>query len=158
MAFKVVPIPTSLAEEARRTGLAPGYGHPVQGSTASASGYGPCRHCLRRTQEGEVRLLLNYNPYPEPDQVSVVGPIFIHEERCEAYLGEGFPDELRGLPMLLQGHRLDGSGIVNRSLDPQFPEAAIENLFHDPEIGFLALRNAEAGCFIARIERAQETP
>ena len=158
MAFKVVSIPTLLAEEARRTRLAPSFGHPVQASVASASGYGPCRHCLRRTQVGERRLLLNYNPYPEPDQVSVVGPIFIHEEPCEAFVGEGFPGELRGLPMRLQGHLRDGSGIVNRFLDSQFPEAAIENLFHDPEIGFIALRNEEAGCFIARIERAQETP
>lgn len=158
MAFLVRPIPTSLAEEARLTRRAPGYGHPVQASVASAEGYGPCRHCLRRTREGERRLLLNYNPYPEPEQLSVVGPIFIHEDGCEAYTGEGFPEELRGLPLLLQGHLGDGSGIVNRRLDAQNPEAAIEDLFHDPRIDFIALRNEEAACFIARIERAQENP
>ena len=65
MTFRVIPIPTSLAEEARRTGRAPGYGHPIRASVASASGYGPCRHCLRRTRKGERRLLLNFNPYPE---------------------------------------------------------------------------------------------
>ena len=156
MTFRVIPIPTSLAEEARKTGHAPGYGHPIQASVASASGYGPCRHCLRRTREGERRLLLNFNPYPEPDQPSVVGPIFIHEEGCEAFADRGFPEELRGLPLLLQGHWRDGSGLVNRAAGPQNPEAAIAELFHDPRIGFITLRNAEAGCFIARIERPED--
>lgn len=156
MSFRIRPLPTPLAEEARRTGLAPGYGHPVQASVASASGYGPCRHCLRRTREGERRLLLNYNPYPEPEQPSVVGPIFIHAERCEAYAGAGFPEEVRGLPLLLQGHLRDGSSVLTRRCNPQNPEGDIEDLFRDPAIGFITLRNEEAGCFIARIERAPE--
>jgi hypothetical protein len=35
------------------------------------------------------------------------------------------------------------------------PEAAIEAMLADPQIEFLTLRNAEAGCFIARVERRQ---
>jgi len=154
MSFRVTPIPTSITEEARRTGRAPGYGHPVQISLASAQGYGPCRSCLRRTREGERRLLLNYNPYRESEEVGVVGPIFIHEAACLPFTGAGFPDELRGLPMVLRGHLQGGVGIVNRKLVSEDPEAAIEAMFLDPGIAFIAIQNAEAGCFIARVERS----
>lgn len=156
MSFRVTPIPSDLAEEARRTGLAPGYGHPIQISVASARGYGPCRSCLRRTLEGERRLLLNYNPYREPEEVGVVGPIFIHEQTCQPFSGEGFPEELRGLPMVLQGHLRGGTGLVNRKLGSEDPEAAVESMFQDPNIAFLAIQNAEAGCFMARVERSIE--
>ncbi len=153
MPFRVLPLPTALAEGARRTGRAPGYGHPVQASVAPASGYGPCRHCLRRTREGERRLLMSYNPYPEPDEVPVVGPVFIHEEACEAFAGEGFPPELEGLPLVFQGHLREGAGLLNRRGGAEGPGAAIEALFADPRVRFITLRNAEAGCFIARVER-----
>lgn len=155
MSFQVTPIPPDLAEEARRTRRSPGFGHPIHMSVASPAGYGPCRSCLRRTREGERRLLLSYNPYPEPEQVPVVGPIFIHEDRCESFTGSGFPEELRGLPMALRGHLKDGSAILNRKLEGQDPEAAIEAMFQDPSIGFIAIQNLEAACFIARVERVQ---
>jgi hypothetical protein len=154
MSFRVTPIPSHIAGEARRTGLAPGYGHAVQISVASASGYGPCRSCLRRTKEGERRLLMNYNPYRESEEVGVVGPIFIHEEACQQFMGDGFPEELRGLPMVLRGHLQGGASIVNRKLLGEVPEDAIEAMFQDPNIVFIAIQNAEAGCFIARIERS----
>jgi hypothetical protein len=154
LSFRVIPIPRHLADETRDTRLSPGFGHPVQVHVAGASGYGPCRACLRRTREGERRLLLSYDPYPEPDQVSVVGPIYIHEEACAPFEGAGFPEELRGLPMILRGHFRDGSGLVNRALAGEAPEAAIEALFADPRIGFIAIQNPDAACFIARVERA----
>lgn len=154
MSFRVIPIPPAMAEEARRTGRAPGFGHPVQISVASAQGYGPCRSCLCRTRAGERRLLLNYNPFREPEEVGVVGPIFIHEEACQPFAAAGFPEELRGLPMVFRGHLEGGAGIVNRKLAGEIPEAAIEAMFQDPRIAFIAIQNAEAGCFIARVERA----
>jgi hypothetical protein len=154
MSFRVTPIPPALADEARRTRRSPGFGHAIHTHVASANGYGPCRSCLRRTHEGEARLLLSYNPYPDPEQVPVVGPIFIHEVTCVPFSGPGFPEELRGLPMVLRGHFGDGSTIVNRRLEGAEPEAAIEALFQDPRIAFIAIQNLEAACFIARVERA----
>lgn len=153
MSFQVVPLPQSIADQARRTGRAPGYGHALQASVAASGDYGPCRCCLRRTREGERRLLMSYNPYTEPDEVRVVGPVFIHEERCPPFTGGGFPEELRGLPMVLQGHLRDGAGLVNRKVEPDAPEPAIEDLFRDPRIAFITIRNAEAGCFIAKVVR-----
>jgi hypothetical protein len=97
---------------------------------------------------------VNYNPYREPEEVGVVGPIFIHEDSCQPFAGAEFPEELRGLPMVLRGHLKGGAGIVNRKLQGQAPEDAIEALLQDPDIAFIAIQNAEAGCFIARVERS----
>jgi hypothetical protein len=55
--------------------------------------------------------------------------------------------------MVLRGHLKDGSAILNRKLEGQDPEAAIEAMFQDPRIGFIAIQNLEAACFIARVER-----
>ena len=55
--------------------------------------------------------------------------------------------------MVLRGHLKDGSAIVNRKLEGQDPEAAIEAMFQDPRIGFIAIQYLEAACFIARVER-----
>ncbi|MBI4912540.1 MAG: DUF1203 domain-containing protein [Acidobacteria bacterium] len=153
MGFKVVPIPNEIAQEARLSRRAPGFGHPIRAHTTPADGYGPCRSCLRRTREGEHRLLMSYNPYPEPEQVPVVGPIFIHESMCAAYRESGFPEEIRELPMALRGHYADGSLILNVKLGKRSPEEVIEELFGDPKIAFIAIQNLEACCFIARIER-----
>lgn len=153
MNFRVIPIPTKLAERVRVTGKAPGYGHTAERSIAPVDGYGPCRHCLRRTREGEGRILFNYNPYFGMDEVPVVGPIFVHEEGCERFDGDGFPTELLGLPWVAQGHLTGGAGWVNRALDPEDPEAGLSALLDDPRVSFITLRNAEAGCFAARVER-----
>ena len=155
MSYRVLPIPTTVAERVRHTGMAPGYGHPVARSLASAEGYGPCRHCLRRTREGEGRLLFNYNPYfGMAEEVPVVGPIFIHEGGCAAFNEQGFPTELRGLPLVAEGHLAGGAGILNKRVDPEAPEGALELLFQDPRVTFISLRNGEAGCFVARVERS----
>ena len=154
MDFRVLPLPSAIAEEARRTGQAPGYGYPVHAGTTPSDGYGPCRCCLRRTRAGERRLLVTYNPYPEPGEIPVAGPVFIHEDSCRPFDGAGFPEDLRGLPLVLQGHLRGGAGLVNRPLGAELPEAAIAALFQDPRIGFITLRNAEFGCFIARVERS----
>jgi hypothetical protein len=153
MRYRVIPIPTQLTQRVRESGKAPGYGHAAERSIAGPDGYGPCRHCLRRTREGEGRLLFNYNPYHGMDEVPVVGPIFVHEQACEPYREEGFPTELRGLPLVAQGHFLKGAGLLNQVVDSDAPEHAIESLLNDPQVAFITLRNAEAGCFVARVER-----
>ena len=153
MPLRVLPLPTALVEAVRRTRRSPGYGHPVVESIATAAGYGPCRHCLRRTREGEARLLFTCNPFEAPEP-PMAGPVFIHAAPCGAFAGPGFPEELRGLPLVLRGHLADGSGVRVRRLGEADPVEALEALLADPAVAFVALQNAEAGCYIARVERA----
>jgi hypothetical protein len=83
-----------------------------------------------------------------------MGPIYIHEEACGAFTDGGFPEELRGLPMVFRGHLRNGEGVMNRPLGTGDPEALIGMMFENAQIAFIAIQNQEAGCYIARIERA----
>jgi hypothetical protein len=44
-AYHVIAVPETLAQEVRETLKAPRYGHPAH--VERATGYGPCRLCLR---------------------------------------------------------------------------------------------------------------
>ena len=101
--FRVVPIPADVAAEVRDTLLAPGYGHPAH--VEVASGYGPCRACLRTFREGaEARVLFTWDAFSGVEAYPSPGPVFIHRDACEPWSGEGVPPELRRLPLMLEGY------------------------------------------------------
>jgi hypothetical protein len=152
MAFKVRGIPQTVADEVRRTRVSPGYGHPVHEELAT--GTGPCRCCLRPFDPGhERRLLFTYRPAGDESSLMAPGPVFIHAERCEAYAGEGFPSGLRELPLAFEA-RGPESRVFQLTTDPGAPaEAHIERLLGQAGNGWLHLRHAQAGCFIARVDR-----
>jgi hypothetical protein len=153
--FRVLPIPTFIVAEARNTRLSPQYGHPVH--TEIANGYGPCRSCLHTFLAGEEnRTLFTYNPFEGLDDYPSPGPVFVHTEACQPFTGEEFPDSLRWLPMIFEAYGED-RWIVARSRASGYRiEAAIEELFERPEVKYVHIRNAEAGCFIAHISRVHE--
>jgi hypothetical protein len=152
MQFKVRGIPQEIADEVRRTRLSPGYGHPAH--LELASGTGPCRCCLRTFVPGrDQRLLFTYRPPGDGRSLMAPGPVFIHAEHCDAYDGEGFPDTLRGVELAFEA-RDAGSRVSELSVRDIPAEAQIKVLFDDHHAQWLHLRHAEAGCFIARIDRA----
>jgi Protein of unknown function (DUF1203) len=149
--FRIVPIDAATADRVRREQRSPQYGHPA--TTEIARGYGPCRQCLRTFRVGEEsRLLFTYNPVqggglPQP------GPVFIHEESCTPFAGPGFPEELRALPLFLEGFGRGTWQVRREPADGAAIEADIAAMLRDPVIELVQIRNAEAGCFIARVER-----
>jgi hypothetical protein len=151
--FRIVPIDAELATRARREHRSPQYGHPA--TVEVAKGYGPCRQCLRTFRVGEeARLLFTYDPVPKGSGLPQPGPVFIHQEPCTPFVGPGFPKELRALPLFIEGFGR-GTWMVRREpVDGETIEADIAAVLRDPAIELLQLRNAEAGCFIARVERA----
>ena len=107
MGFRVAGIPGSLAAEVRRTLRSPQYGHPAHRETAT--GYGPCRLCLRTFVEGvEERILFTYQPFSDPGSVPAPGPVFIHAGPCDRYEAPVFPPDLRRLPLLLEAYEAGG--------------------------------------------------
>jgi hypothetical protein len=152
MAFKVRGIPQSVADEVRRARVSPGYGHPVHEELAT--GTGPCRCCLRPFDPGrERRLLFTYRPAGDASSLMAPGPVFIHADHCEAYAGEGFPSPLRGLPLAFEA-RAPESRVSELTTDAAAPpEAHIERLLGLGGNEWLHVRHAQAGCFIARIDR-----
>lgn len=150
--FIVYPIRRDIASQVRSSRVAPQYGHPVHQELAS--GTGPCRECLRAfAVAAEDRLLFTYSPFSGSAQTPQPGPVFIHAEPCEPHSGHGYPPGLRGIGVLAQGHRDDGSTSAPRVLAAGAEDRVLDALLSEADVQFVHLRHAEAGCFIARGER-----
>lgn len=150
--FRVVGIPAGLSQEVRTTLSSPQYHHPAHVETAA--GYGPCRSCLATFEEGqEERILFMYNPFAGLDPYPSPGPIFIHREECAAWEAESFPPMLRHLPLTFEGYGEDRWIVARERVADGEAERAIARLFADPAVRYIHVRNTEAGCFIARVER-----
>ena len=152
MQFIVRGLTQDLANEVRRTGISPGYGHPTH--TEIARGTGPCRCCLEPFVAGrDSRTLFTYRPPGDADTLMAPGPVFIHADGCAAWSGPGFPDALRALPLAFES-RVAGSRVTALgTLGSESAETLIERLFNDGA-AWIHVRHAQAGCYIARIDRA----
>ncbi len=151
MRFTIRGIPQEIADEVRRTRRSPGYGHPAH--LEIASGTGPCRCCLRPFTPGvDERMLFTYRPGGDDSSLMAPGPIYIHAAPCTAYAAADFPRELRVLPLAFEA-RAAGSRVVSLERVTN-PESQITRLLESRETEWLHVRHAEAGCFIARVDRA----
>jgi hypothetical protein len=152
--FRVLPIDPALVEQVRSTMKSPQYGHPAH--VEVAAGYGPCRACLQQFRTGqEDRILFTYSPFAGLDEYPSPGPIFIHAKSCAAFAeAQSFPQELRSLPLTLEAYGEDRWIIAReRPSEPEI-ETCIERLLSSNGVRYVHVRNTEAGCFIARIERS----
>jgi hypothetical protein len=152
MSYVIVPVSPEISAAVRRTRLSPHYGHPAL--QERAQGYGPCRSCLQTFRVGEEdRPLFTLDPFRENGTLPAPGPIFIHHDDCARHESAGFPPGLVGLPLLVEGYDRFGLPLVRRELVWPEPDAAIDAVWSEPNVAFAHLRNAEAGCFVARVER-----
>lgn len=153
MPYTIRGIPQEVADEVRRTRRAPGYGHPAHHEVAR--GTGPCRCCLRPFDvDVDERLLFTYRPRGDESGLMAPGPIFIHAAHCDAYADDGFPPGLCALPLAVEA-RASGSCVVELARAPGArAEPEIVRLLERADTGWLHLRHAEAGCYIARVDRA----
>jgi hypothetical protein len=150
--FQVLPIDRALGEWIRTNMRDPIYGLPVHAEPAT--GYGPCRLCLRTFVPGESRILFLYNPFSPEQEADFAGPIFIHEKPCATYEPwSGFPADVTGLPIIFLGYDRDKHRVGWRSPTNASIETALDELW-DMGAEVIHVRNAEAKCFIARIELA----
>jgi hypothetical protein len=151
MRYIVRGIPQAVADEVRRTRRSPGYGHPAH--LEVAAGTGPCRCCLAPFVAGQdERLLFTYRP-DFRGNLMAPGPVFIHADHCEAYAGDGFPDALRALPLAFEA-RAAGSRVTALSAcGDATAETQMRALFEEHAAEWLHVRHAQAGCFIARVDR-----
>lgn len=152
MSYKIVPISSSIAGQIRKTMVSPFGNLPAWSSLAT--GYGPCRTCLKTFTVGEEeRIYVTYNPFAEASNLPLPGPIFIHTSDCLEYSDKGFPDELLEIPMLLEGFGDNSQLVVTVSVETERVDEQIEEVLKTDQVNFIHIRNAEAGCFIAKIER-----
>ena len=153
--YRTIAIPTETAAAVRVSLRAPRYGHPAD--VEVATGYGPCRHCLRTFRVGEERrILFTYDPFDGLERFPLPGPIFIHEAECARYPEDGgFPQELTAHPLTVSGY---GRGRVLRDqahVEGTGVEAEIDRMLTRAGVDYLHVRDTSAGCYDLRIEREE---
>ena len=150
--YRLTGLPEQMAEAVRTQLRSPQYGHPAH--VEVANGYGPCRVCLRTFQEGrEERILFTHQPFREKNALPAPGPVFIHRQPCSRYDALEFAEELRQLPLALDGHGEGGTLVSRERVGDQPIDDVLQRQFMDPRVEYIHVRNADAGCFIARVDR-----
>jgi Protein of unknown function (DUF1203) len=150
--FCVVPLPTEVAEKARRAAESGAKDNAVI-KVDSPTGY-PCRHCLRWAQPGERVILFPYAAIPAGHPYSETGPIFVHAEPCERYGATGeYPVDFRN-GRVFRAYDADYNMIDAQVASGSHPESVIEKLLQNPKTAFVDARSVTHGCFTFRIQRA----
>lgn len=157
MKFKIVPLSVEYANKIRQKNK-DDFGHEV--IEQMASGKGPCRISLKPFIVGEdVRLLISYSPFAIDNAFNQPGPVFIHKKQVKAYADVyRFPPEIKAdkesFPLTLIGYNGKQQMVFTRLVGDGDVDLLIPKIFDShPELEYLHARNAEAGCFICRIER-----
>ena len=155
--IRVIALPTDTVLKVLTTMKSPGYGHPAH--TELATGRGPCRHCLRPFRVGqEQRTLFTCNPFYQLAEIPLPGPVFVHTKLCSRYPeAGGYPPELRPFPVVLDGYSEMQRLVAQRKAAAESQEETIAEMFQNPDIHYVLVRDLEAGCFDFRVERAKES-
>ena len=149
--FRIVPIPTEIAETARREAKAGAPDHVVV-TADFPRGY-PCRHCLRWAEPGERLILFPFAAIAAGRPYSESGPIFVHAEPCQRYAAtDEFPQEFRK-GRALRAYNSQRDMIAAEVADGEGPEAVIERFLQKPETAFVHVRSASHGCYTMEVER-----
>ena len=149
--FRIAPLPTEIAETARRAAEAGEPDHAVV-TADSATGY-PCRHCLRWAQPGERLILFPFASIPPGHPYSESGPIFVHEESCAQYSDtQNYPAPFRE-GRVVRAYDSSRNMIDAQVVDGDEPEAVIEKLLENCETAFLQVRSVSRGCYTMGVER-----
>ena len=149
--FRVVPLPTEIADSARREAANGTADHSVV-IADSPQGY-PCRHCLRWAEPGERMILFPYAAIPSGRPYSETGPIFVRADSCERYAAtDEYPVEFRK-GRSIRAYDAQQSIIAAEVVNGSEPEAIIEKFLQKPETAFVHVRSASHGCYTMKIER-----
>lgn len=154
--YRVVAVGDRIADAVRKTMRSPGYGHPAH--TEIATGYGPCRQCLRAFVMGEERrILFTYDSFYGRETLPLPGPVFIHEHDCERY-----PED-KGFPVDMLSHRLTFNAyaqgrrlVAQRYVSNGIVEPELQRLLQDRDVAYIHVRDTEAGCYDFSIERTSD--
>jgi len=152
--FHIIPLPTEIAEAARRAVKAGAADHALV--TVDAPGSAPCRHCLRWAQPGERVILFPYAAIPAGHPYSETGPIFVHADDCQRYSATNeYPADFRN-GRVFRAYDSKYNIIDAQGMNGSEPEAVIEGLFQNLDTAFVDVRSVTHGCFTFRVQRARQ--
>jgi Protein of unknown function (DUF1203) len=150
--FHIVPLPTEIADAARRVVKAGAADHAL--ITVDSPVSAPCRHCLCWAQPGERVILFPYTAIPSGHPYSETGPIFVHANECQRYsAADEYPADFRN-GRVLRAYDANYNIINAQVVNGSEPEVVIESLFQSPDTAFVDVRSVTHGCFTFRVQRA----
>jgi hypothetical protein len=151
--YRVVAVSDRTADAVRKTMKSPGYGHPAHAETAT--GYGPCRQCLRTFAIGtDRRILFTYDAFYGKEDLPLPGPVFIHEQSCERYPEDGgFPADMVAHKLTLNAYGAGRELVVSKYLSGGVIEPELQRLLADGNVDYIHVRDTLAGCYDFCIER-----
>jgi Protein of unknown function (DUF1203) len=155
--FKIVPISKTYAQKIKAA-MKDDFDHKVIENIAA--GKGPCRVSLKPFKKGvDKRLLLTHSPFEIDNAFNQPGPIFINSDDVEEYADiYRFPPEIKAdktsFPLSLIGYNTAQQMIFTKLVgDADVDKLICETFEQHAGIEYLHARNAEACCFICKIER-----
>ncbi|HEX5532983.1 MAG TPA: DUF1203 domain-containing protein [Actinomycetales bacterium] len=152
--LKVHPVDAAELDEVRQQGT-DRWGNAPEAFVSDGGDQRRC--CLRLSLPGERLWVIAHAPLTVQRPWREVGPVFVHPNPCDGYDGAlGLPGFISGKPRVLRSYSADGAMYYagNRLTGPHDDlEAVLQELFTDPEVAEVHLRNVEAQCFIARVTR-----
>ena len=155
--FKIIPLSSEYAKRIRENNQ-DDFGHEV--IEEIATGKGPCRVSLKPFIVGQdVRLLISHTPFAVDNAFNQPGPVFIHKRDVEPYNNiYRFPPEIKAdkesFHLTLIGYNKEQMMVFTQLVGDDDVDLLIPKIFEQrPDIEYLHARNAEACCFICKIER-----
>src|SRR6266540_921641 len=155
--FKIIPLSKAYAAQIRATGKDE-FGHDVVEQIATGSG--PCRVSLKPFTKGvDKRILISHSPFTVDNAFNQPGPVFINKEDVEEYTEVyRFPPEIKAnkksFPLSLIGYDKNQMMVFTQLVGNDDVDELISRIFElYPEVEYLHARNAEACCYICKIER-----
>jgi hypothetical protein len=156
--FKIVPISKDYAQKIRLT-MQDDFGHQV--TEKIATGAGPCRVSLKPFVKGaDKRMVFTHSPFGADNAYNQPGPVFIKSLEVAEYADiHRFPPEIKAdkqsFPLTLIGYDSAQQMAFTRLVgDADVDELIAEIIDSRADIAYLHARNAQACCFICKIERA----
>jgi hypothetical protein len=157
--FKIVPISKEYAQKIRST-MQDDFGHEVIENVATGSG--PCRVSLKPFIKAvDKRLLLTHSPFEIDNAFNQPGPVFINSNEVEEYADiYCFPPEIKAnkvsFPLTLIGYNKSQQMVLSALVGDADVDEMINEIFDkEDNVEYLHARNAQACCFICKIERVK---
>ena len=157
--FKIVPLSKAYAQKIRLK-MQDDFGHQL--IETIATGAGPCRVSLKPFNKGaDKRILLTHSPFEIDNTYNQPGPVFINGAEVEEYADvDRFPPEIKAdkksFPLSLIGYNDEQQMVFTQLVGDADVDELIAEIFEQrANVKYLHARNAQACCFICKIERVE---
>ena len=155
--FKIVPLDKAFVDKIKRE-KTDTFG--IEVTEELAAGVGPCRLSLKPFKPGvDRRLLFLHSPFDQNNAFNQNGPVFVNAADVEPYADiYCFPKEIKAdpvnFPLTLIGYNAVQRMVLTKLVGKNDVDDLINEIFEsNPDVEYLHARNAEAGCYICKIER-----